>query len=219
MPKVHRHARYTPNRKPLPGIPAKASVRKDKTVQLPAEQSRYGRGVRYAGRGYGSPEPGVLQAEEDSRIRCLIWSVFGCRRPMSSKAIIPNQVYPGAYVFRGLCAEIGDVDRFRSTNGVMVGIRNAKQKIAHEFSDGGQGFRQQLVQIGQWGKARMDIVERNGERAGEELVRLADGKGLMIKLRRLWKFTPANEGLLVQRVCQSDFASKFRERLIAVTGA
>lgn len=121
--------------------------------------------------------------------------------------------------FRGLANGIGDVDHFRSDNGVTVEIQNAKQKIEQKFSDDSREFRQQLVQIGRWVKARMDLVKRGGASTDGEFVRLAEGKGLLIKLRSHWKFTSANDGLLVENVYRSDFASKFREQLVAVTGA
>ena len=121
--------------------------------------------------------------------------------------------------FRGLATGIGNVDHFRSNNGVTAEIQDAKQKIEREFSDDGREFRQQLVQIGRWVKARMDLVKRGGGSTDGEFVRLAEGKGLLIKLRSHWRFTPANEGLLVESVYRSDFASRFREQLVAVTGA
>ena len=121
--------------------------------------------------------------------------------------------------FRGLANGIGSVDHFRSDDGVTKEIRNAKKTIVREFSDDGREFRRQLVQIGRWAKARMDVVKRDGGSADAEIVRLADGKGLLIKLRRHWRFTTANEGLLVERVYLSNFAARFREQLVAVIGA
>ncbi len=121
--------------------------------------------------------------------------------------------------FRRLATRIANVDHFRSDHGIMEEIRKAKQEIEEEFPDAGREFRRQLVEIGKQVKARMDDVRRAGESAEAEFVRLADGKGLLIKLRSHWNFTPANEGLLVERVCLSDFAERFRAELVAVTGA
>ena len=121
--------------------------------------------------------------------------------------------------FQGLASGVGNVDHFRSNNGITAEIQNAKQNIRREFSGNARVFRQQLMQIGQWVRSRMDVVEREGGRAGEEIVRLAEGKGLLIKLRSNWSFTTANEGLLVERVYRSDFALRFREQLVAATGA
>ncbi len=121
--------------------------------------------------------------------------------------------------FRGLATGIGNVDHFRSDHGLVKEIRNAKQRIEQEFADNCGEFRQQLVEIGRWAKVRMDGVRKAGGNADAEIVRLADGKGLLIKLRTHWKFTMANEGLLVERVRLSDFAERFRAELVAVTGA
>jgi len=121
--------------------------------------------------------------------------------------------------FRGLATGIGNVDHFRSDNGVTMEIQNARQKIEQHFSDGGREFRQQLVQIGRSVKARMDLVKSGGASTDGEIVRLAEGKGMLIMLRSHWNFTSANDGLLVENVYQSDFASRFRDQLVAMTGA
>ena len=121
--------------------------------------------------------------------------------------------------FEGLVTRIVNVNHFRSDNGVTIEIEHAKQAIVREFSDGGRRFRQHLVEIGRCVRARMDEMKRDGRSADGEFIRLADGKSLLIKLRSQWGFTIANEGLLVDRVYRSDFASRFRNELVTVTGA
>ncbi len=121
--------------------------------------------------------------------------------------------------FLGLANGIGDVDHFRSDRRLLEEIRNAKQKVVCEFADKGLEFRRQLGRIGGRAKTRIDAVKNSGGNPNAEILRLADGKGLLIKLRNHWRFTKANEGLLVERVSLSDFADKFRAELVAVTGA
>ena len=121
--------------------------------------------------------------------------------------------------FRGLASGIGNVDHFRSDHRLLEEVRNARQKVVGEFADKGLEFRRQLVKIGGKARTRMDVVKSAGGNPEAEILRLADGKGLLIKLRNHWKFTTANEGLLVERVRLSDFAERFRAELVAVTGA
>ena len=121
--------------------------------------------------------------------------------------------------FQGVATGIGDVDHFRSERGIMVEIREAKQRISREFADGGREFRCQVVKIGRWTKQHMDGVRRAGGNANGEVVRLAEGKGLLGKLRNRWRLTTANDGLLVERVCLSMFAERLREKLLEITDA
>ena len=116
-------------------------------------------------------------------------------------------------------AGIGNVDHFRSDNSTIEEIRFAKQNIEKEFLRNAKEFRREFVLIGRQLKKHMDSVERDGGSINAELVRLADGKGLMIKLRQQFQFTNANIGLLAHRVCQSDFAAKFREKLLDFANA
>ena len=121
--------------------------------------------------------------------------------------------------FRGIGKRILDVGHFRSSGSLLGEIRRAKEKIWSEFPDDGGEFRRQLLEICHRAKRRMKSVEEEGGEPKDEVARLADGKGLLVKLRERWKFTTANEGLLVQRVCGSVFAEDFRSELLAVTKA
>ena len=128
--------------------------------------------------------------------------------------------YAWAHMYsRGLASGIGNVDHFRSESRLLAAFRKARQNIVDEFADKSQEFRRQLVEIGGWARTRMDNVKSAGENPEAEILRLAEGKGLLIKLRSHLKFTPANEGLLVERVCLSEFAKRFRAELVAATGA
>ena len=121
--------------------------------------------------------------------------------------------------FLGIGKHILDVDHFRSAGSLLCEIRRAKRKIYSEFSDEIPAFRRELLEIGRRAKRRMKNVEEAGGEPKEEVARLADGKGLLVKLRERWKFTTANEGLLVERVRGSEFAMEFRSQLVALTNA
>ena len=128
--------------------------------------------------------------------------------------------YAWAHLYsRGQATGIGNVDHFRSDNGLLAEIRNAKRRIRQEFADQAIEFRRQFDEIKGWAKTRMNALKRNGESTDVEVVRLADGKGLLIKLQQRWGIAKANEGLLVERVCTSDFPEKFRLELVKATGA
>ena len=120
--------------------------------------------------------------------------------------------------FLKLTPEIDKIN-FMSDHSVCKEIKNAKQSIKQKFSDNGQEFERQLMQIAYQMRKRRHDIKREGGSVDQELVRLADGKSLLNNLRREMGFKKANDGLLVQRVISSDFASKFREKLIDMTGA
>ncbi|MYD98214.1 MAG: hypothetical protein F4X98_12645 [Gammaproteobacteria bacterium] len=119
----------------------------------------------------------------------------------------------------GLTNVTRDVGHFRSDRGLVAEIQEAKHRINQEFSDGGAEFRRQLKEIGGWAKRRMEYVKKSGGSARKEFVRLADGKGLLVRLQKRWKFWPGNYGLLLQRVYSSSFRTRFRDELLAITNA
>ena len=121
--------------------------------------------------------------------------------------------------FKGLTNGLGDVGHFRSRRSLLKEIREARQRVRREFSDGGGEFRRQLGEIGRRAKQRIDDVERGGGCRVSEVVRLSDGKGLLARLRNHWQLSAASNGQLVERVRVSTFGTRFRDELLAVTRA
>lgn len=120
---------------------------------------------------------------------------------------------------RGLASGIGDVSHFRSNRRLTQEIREAKHRIHKEFGDNDQELRREVVKIGRQVKRKMDSIRSAGGSTRSELVRLADGKGLLARLRSRWHFTSASDGLLVERVCSSAFGTRFCQELLAATNA
>ena len=119
----------------------------------------------------------------------------------------------------GLCSGVGDVGNFRSNRSLIEEIKQAREIVKREFSDGGEEFKRRLMQIGRRAKEKMDQVEVAGGNAKCEVVRLADGKGLLARLRNRWQLTRANDGLLAERVRLSTFGGRFRDELLAAVDA
>lgn len=121
--------------------------------------------------------------------------------------------------YRGLASSIGDLGHFRSDRRLAEEIKRARRRIEKEFTDKGKLLRQEVIRIGRQAKRERDRKKKDGGSATGELVRLADGKALLARLGKRWKFLPANHGLLVDRVCSTTFGTRFRKELLEATGA
>ena len=159
-------------------------------------------------------ELGELGSRDREDIRSQVWKDA---RRFYVAALIK---YAWAHLYcEGVCCGVGDVGNFRSNRPLVEEIRQVRERVEGEFPDGGQEFRRRLKEIGRRAKQKMDDVERAGGNIRCEVVRLADGKGLLARLRNRWQLRRANDGLLVERVRLSPFSERFRDELLALTEA
>lgn len=113
--------------------------------------------------------------------------------------------------------DILDIANFRSDKKILTEIKYIKSIIPEDDSSSISYFMRQLFEIS---KMIRKHTKRNGISQKEvniQIARLAEGKGLLIKAKQYWKIPKENEGHLVERVRNSEFARDFRDELISHT--
>jgi hypothetical protein len=106
-----------------------------------------------------------------------------------------------------------DVGRFRSGMGTMEVIREMKHLIDQQGGMNRADFLQRLYRI--WGKVRTNMRD-DGDTAEVRLqyvLRLADGKGLMVRIQSYFNMSKTWQGHLVDQFARSGFARRFRDEL------
>lgn len=120
---------------------------------------------------------------------------------------------------QGQVPNIYDVSDFWSDDSLEEVQQIVKERIIKEFDDRGIAFNQRFNEIEQCAKHRLDSIEKSGGNKRLEFIRLADGKTLLARLRRHWNIPRPNNGILAQRVCQSEYSEKFSHELRLLTSA
>ena len=108
-----------------------------------------------------------------------------------------------------------NVDRFRGPESTQIVVKAIRQTIALEHQIDPLQVMNEVCAIVKLFRER--VKDESAEIRKREILRLAEGKGLFIAVKRNWKMQPTCEGHLLEAVSVSGFADGFRARLLELT--
>ena len=117
----------------------------------------------------------------------------------------------------GLNSKILDVNNFRSDKSIFTEIKSTKKVITGKHNICISDFMKELFKISKITRKFLRCHGTDQSERNKHIVRLADGKSLFNKCFMYWQIDKRNEGQLVDRVRESQFAREFRDELISNT--
>ncbi len=117
---------------------------------------------------------------------------------------------------RGSTAGILNVDRFRSrTESTRDIVKSIKTRLAEEGPAHVTDLMREIRSIMKVFRAH--VRGQTFEFRQTQILRLAEGKGLLIAVRQRWGMSANSEGHLLDHVSRSPYASEFRDSLLDLT--
>ncbi len=118
----------------------------------------------------------------------------------------------------GSDCKIIDVGRFQAKVTTSSVLKDLRTEFLSEGTDW-IAFRSALQSVISKVRSRFNTKDFNADEKTLELIRLADGKQLLNKMRSHFNNTARWEGHLVRNVSRAPFAERFRDLMIEKTGA